>query len=101
MNDLILLKISIQRALLGYLTPDVRSVNIKIIEKIIYLYIVIDGKPSEYWIEAYTMIGTEVIADFSDEFNIEENLLQIDYPNLINIPNTELVYLRYESPDLT
>ena len=99
MNDLVYLKLSIQKALLGYVTPELRSVHIQFIDQSIHLYFVIDGKPSDYWQDAYTEIGTEVIADYAEPYSIQEHLLQIDFPNCITLPDTTMIYRRYENHD--
>lgn len=97
MNDYILdLKLSIQRALLGEITPNIRCVTINIINKKIELSFFIDGKVTEDDQENISCIETEVIADFEDNFDIKTNIKRIDYPYPIVIEHGYCVYRRKE-----
>lgn len=97
MNNYVLdLKLSIQRALLGEITPNIRCVIVNIISKKIELFFFIDGKVTEDDEENISGIETEVIADFEDDFDIETSIKRIDYPNPIVIEHGYCVYRRKE-----
>ncbi|WP_244298125.1 hypothetical protein [Actinobacillus vicugnae] len=94
-NDTIRLRISIQNALIGRITKDIRGVYIKILDKNISLYVVVDGSTND-WNEIIYEVGTEVIADFDERYNIDEKLIRIDYPNELYFKEHICVYRRYE-----
>ncbi len=47
-EEVIRLRISIQNALIGKITKEVREVYVKIKNNCIYLYIIVDGETSDY-----------------------------------------------------
>lgn len=90
-------KLSMQRALLGNVTSNIRAIIAELKLNDIQLFFYYDGKIQEDDEETASEIGTEVIADFSEECNLDVNLSRIDYPQPINHANGLCVYLRKES----
>ncbi len=97
-EEVIRLRISIQNALIGKITKEVRGVYVKVKNNCIYLYIVVDGETSDYWKEMIYEIGTDLISHFDENYNISENLIRLDYPNILYFKDYICVYKRYESP---
>lgn len=96
-NKIVRLRISIQNALIGRITSEVRGVYVKIDKNCIDIYVVIDGKFSCYWNEVIYEIGTDVIADFDDTYIINENLVRLDYPENLFFEDCICVYRRFEN----
>lgn len=90
------LKFSLQRALLGNVTPNVRAVIANLENKNINLYFYYDGVISDDDEETASVVETEVIADFDQDFSINKNLQRIDFPQEITGADGVLVYLRDE-----
>ncbi len=90
------LKLSIQRALLGNITPNVRCVIAMLNNKNIQLFFYYDGEFTEYNKEIASEVETEVIADFEGDFTINTHMERLDYPQPIKIGNGYCVYLRKE-----
>ena len=40
----------------------------------------IDGPISDYWNEEIYEIGTSIISNFNENYNIDENLIRVDHP---------------------
>ena len=90
-------RLSIQRALLGNITHNIRAIVAELKHNDIQLFFYYDGKIQEDDEETASEIGTEVIADFSDDYNLDVNISRIDYPQPINHANGLYVYFRKES----
>lgn len=91
------LRFSVQRALLGAVTPNLRGVTVGWGDGTIRLRFYYDGAISEEDEEQARCVGTEVIADFWSPWTIEEEIVRHDAPQ----PMERLaawVYLRKE-PD--
>ncbi|HEK0805670.1 TPA: hypothetical protein SMT48_000972 [Proteus mirabilis] len=91
------LKLSIQSALFGEITPNMRCVLVDIVNKKIELFFFIDGEVTEDDEENISIIETEVIADFEDDFDIETHIKRIDYPAPIVLDHGYGVYRRKEN----
>jgi hypothetical protein len=92
------LLLSVQRALLGAVPPSLRAVTCDWVGTEIRLRFVFDGPidPDDH--EGAQIAGTEVIADFSSPWTIDEEIVRLDYPADLNeeaLPHW--VYLRKES----
>lgn len=75
-DDRIRLKCSIQRALLGEVTDDLYAVTCDIdSDKRIHIIAYFDGPVTEEGWDAINSVGGEVIADFPDDYRIEETCL--------------------------
>lgn len=97
MNDMISLRLSIQRALLGEITPNIRSVIVNIVEKNkIKLFFFMDGEVTEDTEEEISCIETEVIADFEQSYTIETIIKRIDFPIKINMSEGFCVFSKKE-----
>lgn len=90
------LKLSAQRALLGAITPNIRAVFAELTEEDIQIYFYYDGKVHEDDEETASIVTTEIIADFDDEFDINLTTKQVDCPMDIIQPNGICVYYRKE-----
>lgn len=90
------LKLSIQSALLGAITENIRNVAVYINEKKIFLYFFINGEISEDEKENISIIETEVIADFEDDFDIESIIKRVDTPEPITLDRGFSVFQRKE-----
>lgn len=76
--DLIELRLSAQRALLGAVTKSLRHVSCDISNGDISMLFVFDGPISERDREGATVACAEIVSDFHG--NISENLVRIDAP---------------------
>lgn len=90
------LKLSIQSALLGAITENMRNIAIDISENKIMLYFFISGEITEDDRENISIIETEVIADFEDKFDIESVIKRVDYPESIVLERGCSVFQRKE-----
>ena len=71
------LKLSIQRALLGEVSSRLVSVTCGLKEKQIHIKAYFSGGVTQEDIERIQIIGAEVIADFPEEYSIEESCLPV------------------------
>lgn len=87
---------SAQRALLGYVTPNLRTVYVVIKSenscKLVFYY---DKQPSEEEEELASLVDTEFISDFPDDYEIDCAIKVFPYPKKI-IQDGYCVYERYE-----
>ncbi|EBE9927999.1 hypothetical protein L6N32_004703 [Salmonella enterica subsp. enterica serovar Poona] len=90
------LKLSIQSALLGAITENMRNIAVDISENKIILYFFINGEITEDDKENISIIETEVIADFEDKFDIESVIKRVDYPESIILERGCSVFQRKE-----
>lgn len=89
------LRLSVQRALLGNLAPNIRAVVAKLSGKNIGLFFYFDGQVGDDD-ELVSVIETEVIADFDEDFIVDTTIQRLDFPQQIKNTNGLLVYLRKE-----
>lgn len=94
-TEIVRLRLAVQSALIGRITSNVRGVFIKIDVKKIYLSIVVDGEDS-YWNNVISEVGTDIIADFDDRYDIEEEVIRLDYPICLYFREWICIYKRYE-----
>jgi hypothetical protein len=90
------LKLSMQSALLGAVTANMRNIAVDICENKIFLYFFIDGEVLDDDKENISVIETEVIADFEDDFDIETVISRIDSPAPIILSHGYSVFQRKE-----
>ena len=98
MSDLsVKLRLSLQRALWGAVYPQLRQASIEADERahVIRVRFEYDGKPTDQALDACQVAGTEVIADFTDPWTIDEQHCEVPYPLKLNRLE-HLVYLRAE-----
>ncbi|MFU0781148.1 MAG: N(4)-acetylcytidine amidohydrolase [Citrobacter braakii] len=89
-------RLSLQRALLGNVTSNIRAVTVELKNKNISLHFYFDGEPDDSDQESVSVVEAEVIADFDEDFAIEAIAMRLDYPQPIKNFNGFLVYLRKE-----
>lgn len=94
--DISLVRLSVQRALLGHITPNLRAVCIKNVNDEIELVFYYNTLPSDEEQELADFTDTEFIADFpSPEYKTDFQIITLPYPN--KIPKDGIcVYKRYE-----
>lgn len=90
------LRLSLQRALLGNVTPNIRAVITELSGKNISLLFYFEGEVDDDDEELASVIETEIIADFDDDFTVDTIVQRLDYPQRIKNTNGLLVYLRKE-----
>lgn len=96
LSDLsVYLRLSLQRALLGNVTPNIRAVIAELSGKNISLLFYFEGEVDDDD-ELASVIETEIIADFDDDFTVDTTVQRLDYPQRIKNTNGLLVYLRKE-----
>ena len=91
------LRFSLMRALWGEVHPQLRQASIEAdhATKIVRVRFVYDGEPSEEALECGQRAGTEVIADFSEPWDLEEEHVSVPSPERPSAL-AHLVYLRWE-----
>ncbi|WP_418646899.1 hypothetical protein ACNQFN_15125 [Thauera butanivorans] len=73
-------RLSIQRALLGEVSPHLRAVVLSVDCKKIDVHFYFDGDVSEEDEESVSCIETEILADFEPDFSICAEVIRLDYP---------------------
>lgn len=72
-----LLALSLQRALLGNITPNMRRVSGELHERTIRLLFLFASPASEEELEIVSCVGAEVIADYPEGYWIEEQAVTL------------------------
>lgn len=84
------------RALQGEITPSLRSVSVELRGKVIIWQCIFDGDATDDDFELMRMASTELIADYSYDYSLDEKIMKIQFPNeMKNLKN--LIFLRHES----
>ncbi|WP_368540820.1 hypothetical protein [Enterobacter soli] len=97
LSDLsVYLRLSLQRALLGNVTPNIRAVIAELTGKSISILFYFEGEVDDDDEELASVIETEIIADFDDDFTVYTAVQRLDYPQRIKNTNGLLAYLRKE-----
>ena len=91
------LKLSMQSALLGAVSENMRNITVDICGNKILLCFFIDGEVRDDDKENISIIETEVIADFEDDFDIETIIKSIDCPEPIILSQGYSVFQRKEN----
>ncbi|WP_449252734.1 hypothetical protein [Brevundimonas naejangsanensis] len=86
--------LSTQRALLGFITANVRSVSGNIEGQTISIRYIIDGEIDEETREELSCASTEVIADMAWDWSFEEQFVRLDAP--ASLRGQTLPLLAYE-----
>lgn len=93
--DIGFIRSSIQVALLGHVTPNLRAVSIQIKDKKVKTFFYYDKTPSEEEKELANLADTEFLVDFPTSVKTDFEIVHLPTP--INFPKDHmLVYLRYE-----
>lgn len=88
---------SLMRALWGEITPAVRAVLARSRgEKAFLIEFYIDGDVPTQFAEAASCVEGEVMGDFSGEFDISHQVIQLNAPAKIPVGDGILVYFRKE-----
>ncbi len=74
------LLLSIQRALLGAVSANLRAVSGEWTDTRIKLRFLYDGEVGAGDVDSAQVVGSEVIADFPSPWTIEEEILRLDFP---------------------
>lgn len=91
--------LSVQRALLGEVTPDLRSVSVKVHATTITLTTTFDGEYDQMLWDAASGVAAEVIADYPSPWIIEEVIRFRKHPIEAHHPNDgQLAFFRRETP---
>ncbi len=94
-NISIELRLSAQKALWGHVTPCLRTASIENEGNLIKWKCVFDDSATDDDFELMSMAGTEIIGDFTEEFDIDEEFVITPYPNITD-DYKYLVYYRHE-----
>jgi hypothetical protein len=91
------LLLSLQRALLGEVHPQLRQASIEAesVERCIRLRFEYDGAPSEIAKESCSCAATEVIADFPIDWSLDEQHVSVLTPSDLS-PLRHIAYRRAE-----
>ena len=94
------LLLSLQRGLLGEVHSQLRQASIQAdtATRTVHLRFEFDGVPSEAAAESCSCAATEVIADFPDLWQLQEEYLAVPAPNPLQ-PLAHIAYLRAEPHD--
>lgn len=88
--------LSLQRALLGAITPNVRSVSCNLSANVIAILVIFEAAPSNDDLERMSVVETEVLADFPPSRQVRLVCESISGQR-ISHPSGDLVaYRRYE-----
>ena len=95
--DLAYALISAQRALLGAVAPSLRAVTLDLDTKKKHLTVCFfyDGEINDELFELASCAITEIIADFTPDFSLDDQIVRLDYPQKIPVQG-RLVYNRKE-----
>ena len=83
-------------ALIGEITPPLRSVSIEVSNKTIRWKCVFDSDATEDDFELLSAAATEVIADFPKEYGLEEIIVVVPSPQQTE-PLKNVIYHRHEN----
>jgi hypothetical protein len=88
-------RLSIQRALLGQVVPELRAVTFSINAEVVDVRFYFDGMISEDAEELASCVETEVLADYDPEDTVTIHCIRSDYPTQISDGGV-WVYQRWE-----
>jgi len=83
------------RALWGHVPPTLRTVSFELNEMLVKFQCILDADASEDDKELLSVAGTEFVADLPSEYEFDEIIKIIPYPEEVTNLR-ELVYLRHE-----
>ena len=77
--------LSVQRALLGAVTPELRAVVVDLDNEnhVVYIRFYYHGEVAENLIDLWDCAVTEVISDMDIQYVLNEGIERLDYPNPI------------------
>jgi hypothetical protein len=87
-----------QRAILGEITPNVRSVSGALCESLVTVRYILDGEIAEEDRERLACTATEILAATEDPWMLEDQFLRVDQPDPLSSHELPLlVYRRHEA----
>ncbi len=89
--------LSLQRALLGAVTPNLRAVSFRIARGTVFVDFVYDGEPGPEETECAQISVSELISDFPHADAIE-SIRRLDAPEAVPATGGRLVFARREPP---
>ena len=87
--------LSLQRALIGAVTANLRAVSFRVEDGTIHMDFVFDGEPSPEDTETAQIAASEVNSDFPHA-NAIENIRRVDAPEAVPATGGRLVFARRE-----
>lgn len=92
------LLLSLQRALLGEIHPQLRQASIQAdgAEQVVRIRFEYDGHPSSTVRDSYLRVATKVIADFPSSWGLDAQHVSIPAPHALS-PLVHVAYLRAET----
>ncbi len=96
LNIISSVQLSIMTALFGEITPNLRAVILNVIGNSIKIISYYDGIIDENLREDVSCMETEVMADFSEEYEIEWKAVRLDFPEEIKLGDAYYVMKRKE-----
>jgi hypothetical protein len=94
-NESTELKLSAQRALLGHVSPCLRSASIDKVGDVIRWHCFFDADATEADFELASMAGSEIVGDYLFPATIDEKFIIVPFPE--KMENLKyLVYYRHE-----
>jgi len=87
--------LSLQRALLGEVTANLRAVTVRYDDNSIHFEAYFDGAPNDEEREGMSLVETEVMADFPSTHEVTHEVIRLDAPAPIP-KNRTWVYFRKE-----
>ncbi|MCX6989857.1 MAG: hypothetical protein NTX49_02145 [Chlamydiae bacterium] len=96
LTEIINVLLSMQRALLGVVTPSLRAVVIDVdtVDKILFFNFFYDGEINDDLFDLASIACTEASANFP-EYQVRDVIEQVDYPKAINVKG-DYAFLRKE-----
>ena len=84
-EDDISVRLSAQRALLGHTTPELRAVSVDVDpqSRRVSVRFVFDGEASESVLDAASCAGTEILSDYPEGWDIDEQFVNVPAPQQI------------------
>ncbi len=87
-----------QRAILGEITPNVRSVSGALGESLVTVRYILDGEIAEEVRERLACTATEILAATADPWMLDDQFFRVDQPEPLSAHELPLlVYRRHEA----
>jgi hypothetical protein len=96
MTELSLVALSLQRALLDAVTPNLRGVVFSLDQNILKISWFFDGPPSEDDRDRLSVVETEVVADCPADLQLASEVMALDATQRLPDVPGRWVYRRYE-----
>lgn len=83
-DDVVLAKLSAQRAFLGEIRKEFRAITISLEDKAIEVLVYVDGEIAEEYKALSSIIEAEMTADFDADYGVRVNFVRSDFPGMIS-----------------